>query len=329
MAKLKYTFVPTAKKSIALAKSYVLKGVPMPSGLGGRVLGHLGLSFGTQQLTGDLKKVTTAMDAGNYVNTGFPYRRGELVGGAQGVSEAAAQTIRNRDQAIKYKQAQYLDPAADKTKIISLINNENFEAAHDGYNKTGISFYIDSSSQLKNALDEQNSQTQVSGRKLYLLAFYDLNKGDQFDKIELPFMPTGMEFKPESNWVNISAFGRNSPPLQYLGGQDTLTFDIDWYSTKGDYSGIFALCKKVESYSKADGYKKQPPVINLLGVVGIEDTDFVITSAPYSVKQFTGVANDSKVVPLHIIQTITLQKVSVYNPTWEDIQYKIINTTER
>lgn len=328
MAKLGFEFRPTAVKTIDVARSYLLKSVQMPGGVAGRVLGQLGLSFGTQTLVGDLDSSTKDLGYA-YVKTGFPYRRSELRPKAGGTPEVSARAIRNRDQRINTKTPLEIGPTTDKGKVISLINSGNYEQAHEGYNKTGMTFYIDAASTIKTALDEQNKQLAVTGRKLYILAFYNLDKGDSFDKIELPFIPTGMDFKPESTWVNINAFGRNSPPLQYLGGKDTLSFDIDWYSTKGDYTGVFSLCKKIESYSKADGYKKQPPVINLIGVLGVEDVDYVITSAPYVIRQFTGVAGESKIVPLHIVQTITLQRVSKFNPTWKDIQYKVINTTQR
>lgn len=330
MARLKFEFVPTAKKTIDVARSYALKNVPVPGGFAGRALGHLGLSYGTQTLVGDLGTTTGPTGLGyGYVKRGFPYVKSELRPQAGGIPSTNATIIRNRDQAINKKTPLEIGPTTNKSKVIALINNGDFEQAHNGYNQTGMTFYIDAASTIKNALEEQNQQTPITGRKLYILAFYDLEKGDSFDKIELPFIPSDMDFKPESTWVNISAFGRNSPPLQYLGGKDTVSFDIDWYSTKGDYTGVFALCKKIESYSKSDGYKRQPPVINLIGVLGVEDVDYTIISAPYVIKQFTGVVGESKIVPLHIIQTITLQRVSKFNPTWGDIKYKVINTTQR
>lgn len=320
MAKLKYTFVPNLNRSISLAKTYALKGLPMPDGIAGEALAKIGMSFGNQQLVGTLKQQVQEISEGNYVKKGFPYRREVVASPPEGVTADKASRIREVDNAIKRKDSNQL---VQGSKIGDSVVKLKEGTLTQSYVTSSIELVA--SPELKSKLNEFYSQSQVT-RKLYILVFPNLNKGNSFDKIELPFIPETIEVKPKTTWVDITAFGRNSPPVQYLHSKDYVTFDIDWYSTKGNYEEVFSYCKKIEAYTRGNGYDQAPPVVNLIGVVGVEDYDYIIKSAPYVIKQFTGMRDLNKIVPLHVIQTVTLQRVSLKNPTWQDIMYRIIKT---
>ena len=42
--------------------------------------------------------------------------------------------------------------------------------------------------------------------------------------------PNEVNINPQTNWVSIMSMGRNNPFMMYTGGEDTISFDISWYS---------------------------------------------------------------------------------------------------
>lgn len=101
--------------------------------------------------------------------------------------------------------------------------------------------------------------------------------------------PQEITVDPQPSWVSIKSMGRNNPFMLYTGGEDTISFDISWFSNDpSNREDVLTKCKLLESWSKADGYLSAPPVLKLSwGSSGIFDNDlFILFSATYKLSNF-------------------------------------------
>lgn len=105
--------------------------------------------------------------------------------------------------------------------------------------------------------------------------------------ITLQHRPTEIEVTPESNWVSVNSMGRNNPFVMYTGGNHKISIDIVWFS-KEDPTSVINSCRLLESWSKADGYIKAPPLLKIIwGTSGMfDDQTWVLESAPYKLTGF-------------------------------------------
>lgn len=157
--------------------------------------------------------------------------------------------------------------------------------------------------------------------------------------ITLQHRPTEIEVNPESNWVSVNSMGRNNPFVMYTGGDHKISINIAWFS-KEDPASVINSCRLLESWSKADGYYKAPPLLKLIwGTSGMFDNQtWILESAPY---KLTGFRNghrkpypntpvrevgdnlqylkdpsnfvDTKLYPGYATQTLTFKLVTKYN----------------
>lgn len=44
--------------------------------------------------------------------------------------------------------------------------------------------------------------------------------------------PDRLRVEPNATWAAVKSMGRNNPFYFYTGGEDTITFDISWYSCR-------------------------------------------------------------------------------------------------
>jgi len=150
-----------------------------------------------------------------------------------------------------------------------------------------------------------------------------------YSYLTLPFVPRELNYNPESNFVGIASFGRNNPFYQFTGSEDTLTFDIDWFSKMNNREDVISNCRWVEALTKGDGYKDIPHRVQL--VWGADNKLFsnsiwLVTSAPYRLSQFikgyrasTGELVNTNMMPQSALQTITLKRITETNRTSEQI----------
>lgn len=153
--------------------------------------------------------------------------------------------------------------------------------------------------------------------------------------------PSELQVDPLSNWNTIKSIGRNNGYQVYTGGEDTLTFDVSWYSVtenNADRTDVITKCRLLESWSKADGYKKSPPTLRILwGKSGLFDKDyFVLVSANYKLSNFQNGAKiksinqawpipnnyqilDLKLLPNVATQTLVFKRVTPNNYTHDNI----------
>lgn len=115
------------------------------------------------------------------------------------------------------------------------------------------------------------------------------NSVTPYQYVELQNRPWDMRVEPLSNWVSVKSMGRNNPFMVYTGGEDTITLEVSWYATDEETRlDVLAKCRLLESWTKADGYVKSPPVLNLWwGQSGMFLKDnFILYSAPYTLSNF-------------------------------------------
>lgn len=149
------------------------------------------------------------------------------------------------------------------------------------------------------------------------------------NRLTLPFVPREIEYTPTSNFVTIASFGRNNPFYQYTGAEDTITFDIDWFSKTENREDVITQCRWIEALSKADSYDDLPHRVMLnwgsKNKMFIDEV-WIVVSAPYRLSQFQRAYRDNNndVVSLHMlpqqaIQTVTLKRVTKENRTIKQI----------
>ena len=139
--------------------------------------------------------------------------------------------------------------------------------------------------------------------------------------IRLQFTPMEIRYVNSSNWAKIPVMGRNNPHYHFTGGEDKLQFQISWYAIEADREDAIKKAQTLRAWSRADGYKNRPPEIKFwLGDLYREDS-WVIQSADYHTQLLMTPNYDSasdgaqsdKVCPVHILQDITLLKVTTHN----------------
>lgn len=147
--------------------------------------------------------------------------------------------------------------------------------------------------------------------------------------------PTEIQVNPGSTWVSIKSMGRNNPFYMYTGGEDTISFDISWYTSDPNHpEEVLAKCRLLESWTRANGYISAPPTLKILwGNSGIfNNFDFILESCPYRLTNFqngsrasigpvtdSNGAIDKKLYPACATQTLTFKKVIRDNTLHDDI----------
>ena len=168
--------------------------------------------------------------------------------------------------------------------------------------------------------------------------FDDTNKS--YQALTLPFVPNDLSIDPASDWVAIATMARNNPHYHYTGSEDTLEFEIDWFTSDDLRRDVIANCRWVESLSKSDGYKGNPHRVMVMWGNSDElfrDSIWVVVKAPYKLSQFnrgfmyTGMGENGKnrvldsvkrddakfmntrMLPQQAMQTVTLKKITQHN----------------
>lgn len=156
----------------------------------------------------------------------------------------------------------------------------------------------------------------------------------RYKSLTLPFVPRELDFKPESNFVGISSFGRNNPFYQFTGAEDTLTFEIDWLSLDESREDVITYCRWIEALTKGDGYDAPPPEVILSWGHDnklFQDYKWVVTAAPYRMKNFSkGFIKGDQFINNHLLpsqayQQVTMKRVTDDNLKSSDIIGKLFN----
>lgn len=171
---------------------------------------------------------------------------------------------------------------------------------------------------------EHSGFSNVQGRRRtdgIVITNLDAERYDKgLENIILPFIPPEIKINPDSIYVAIKPIGRNTYDYHYIGSEDIMEFEIDWFSMSGDPNFVIEHCRKVEALSKSDGYKNPPPRVKIIwgaNDILFKDRVFQVLKAPYQISNFkTGYYDANKnfinanMLPHQAVQTITLARVA-------------------
>lgn len=154
-----------------------------------------------------------------------------------------------------------------------------------------------------------------------------------YSKVVIQGMPSEIDITPDTSWATVKSIGRNNPFMMYTGGEDTVSFEISWYSIQKDRTDVINKCKLLESWTRADGYLNSPPIIGISwgnSDIFLNDS-FVLVSAKYTLSNFQnstrsnfsrrdpGNIIDLKLLPNCAVQQLIFKKVTSNNTRHEDI----------
>lgn len=151
-----------------------------------------------------------------------------------------------------------------------------------------------------------------------------------YQSLVIQGMPTEVNCEFENSWVAVRNTARNNPFYIYTGSEDTISFDISWYSIQPDRKDVIKKCRLLESWSKSNGYNSAPPELWLSwgSAELFKDFTFILVSAPYILGNFQNayrLNRKSNIVDLGLLpnaatQKLTFKRVTKENLTHEEIQ---------
>lgn len=138
----------------------------------------------------------------------------------------------------------------------STLLNKNFKS------RPQIHFHPDRGDMIPENLTGESHKHQLSKSKptisIYNFFTYPIQS------IELQTIPKDLEVSSEGTWAVINSSGRNLPMYHYTGSETTLQFNISWYANDPkNPQDVLAKCRLLERWSKADGYEKAPPLLQI------------------------------------------------------------------
>lgn len=199
------------------------------------------------------------------------------------------------------------------------------EAQRETFTPAGINYIKDKLNALENLQRGQKNSIIIINASV-----------SPYQAIILQNRPGELDIHPKSNWVSVQSMGRNVPFMMYTGGEDIISFNISWYANDPENRDeVLWKCKLLESWSKANGYLASPPVLNIKwgnSDIFSMDDKFILESAKYTLKNFqdraklnpAGMYEDSNIIDLKLnpacaTQYLTFKRVSMDNPTHNDI----------
>ena len=112
---------------------------------------------------------------------------------------------------------------------------------------------------------------------------------EKLQYIELQTIPTELQHTSENTWAVINSMGRNLPMYHYTGSETSITFSISWYSDdRNNPDDVLTKCRLLEAWSKADGYVKAPPILQIRwGSADVfKDQFFILVKADYKLSNW-------------------------------------------
>lgn len=143
-------------------------------------------------------------------------------------------------------------------------------------------------------------------------------RGNRVEKLRIQTVPLEINVAPTANWVVIPSIGRNNPFYHYTGGEDVVKFTLDWYSVHPLRQDVIFNCRWVESLSRANGYKKEPPRVLLIFGDLFNHTEWIVESAPYRLSLFD---REKQMLPRQAYQELTLKKVTDHSTGMMERRY--------
>lgn len=137
------------------------------------------------------------------------------------------------------------------------------------------------------------------------------------ETLKIQTVPKELDYNPQANWVVIPSVGRNNPFYNYTGGEDSLSFTLDWFCNDERRTDVIESCRWLESLSKADGYNAEPPMVILQWGRLFRFEKWIVESAPYKLSLFN---REYSMLPGQAYQEVTLKRVTGFNLGIKDMR---------
>lgn len=170
---------------------------------------------------------------------------------------------------------------------------------------------------------DSKTERNVIESDLYIIRIDENNK--KIEKLRIQCIPLELDVQPTANWAVLPSAGRNNPFYNYTGGEDTLSFTLDWYANTELKDDVLYNCRWLESLSRANGYFDEPPRI-ILQFGGLFKFDrWIIESAKYKLSLFDKEPNAQQIsmLPRQAYQEVVLKKVTTRNTLIDDIRFSV------
>ena len=82
---------------------------------------------------------------------------------------------------------------------------------------------------------------------------YILELEEPFSRLEIQFVPDELRLKRQADLISVAVVGRNNNLLQYTGGNDTLSFSIQFYSDDVNREDVIRNVNWLRSLAMKDG----------------------------------------------------------------------------
>lgn len=140
-----------------------------------------------------------------------------------------------------------------------------------------------------------------------------------YDTLRLNTVPMELNYDPDPQWATIASIGRNAPFYHYTGSEDTLSFQIDWFSKEDHRKDVIYACRWLESLSKSNSYKEDPHRIMIMWGKANElflKSLWIVHKASYKLSQFQ---RHRSMLPQQAYQEVVLKRVLVENSNTSDV----------
>jgi hypothetical protein len=95
--------------------------------------------------------------------------------------------------------------------------------------------------------------------------FYIVDTAPDGGKLEIRYLPTEVNFKRDASVATIEVAGSNNAPLQWTGGQSSVSFTVGFYSEEEGRQDILQKVDWLESLTYADASGNVPAVLLVFG----------------------------------------------------------------
>lgn len=143
------------------------------------------------------------------------------------------------------------------------------------------------------------------------------NRGREVESLRIQVVPLEISVEPDAKWAVIPSIGRNNPFYQYTGGEDTISFTLDWYSISNLKDDVIEKCRWVQSLSRANAYDEPPSRVLLVYGKLFRFSTWIVESAPYRLSLFN---KQMGMLPQQAYQDLVLKRVTDKNLSTQELR---------
>jgi hypothetical protein len=98
---------------------------------------------------------------------------------------------------------------------------------------------------------------------------------DEFERIEIQFVPPALSYNREATLAQIEVVGRNNPTQQWTGGNTSLSFKLDFFSLQENREDVMKKVRWLQSLTYRREFGQVPLVKVAFGKLFLKENWFV------------------------------------------------------